>query len=212
MIKSLVLGVTLVVLAVTAILVRRHWLSTVELTPVNMPISMSVGHLNTGDFKIDVNYLYQIEMHFYSEHYPDPVLDCLVGMPSTANKCEETPSLVEVKWVLTNDGNVLKQGVTHEGSGYWADGLVRTLGNFKGEAGHRYRLDLDVVKDGSRLATANPRLIIHPYREFTNDWRATYYFVEPLALVCVGLGLLLIVCSFLLHRARLQESSSKSVR
>jgi|SRR5579859_1873845 len=202
-----IIGLLLIVLASIAIGIRRHWLTTIKLTPVDMPVSMAIGHISTGDFKIDINYSYKMALDFDRDSYPDQTLACLTGIETHHEECAGMPSLVDVRWVVTSDGKVVEEGTTDDqGGGYWGDHLGRELGLFNARAGQHYKVDLEFLQDGSRLAAAHPRLIIFPGPEFGGELGATYLYVELLAVICAGVGALLILVSFLLHKARVQEA------
>ena len=80
--------------------------------------------------------------------------------------------------------------------------MSRDIGQFHGEYGRNYTLDVNVLKDGSRLAACNPRLVVAVASEWTKGilfWRVTSNLVTTL-LWLVGVPLLLI--SFLPHRKK----------
>ncbi|SRR5712692_2618599 len=200
-------GLLLIALAAIAIGIRRHWLTTIKVTPVDMPVSMSVGHASTGDFRIDINYSYKMALDFDRDSYPDQTLACLTGIETHDEECVGMPSLVDVRWVVTSEGKVIEEGTTDGRSGgYWGDHLGRELGLFNARAGQHYKVDLEFLKDGSRLAVAHPRLIIFPGPEFGGEIGATYLYVELLAYLFGLLGAVMVVSAFFLHRAEKQEA------
>jgi len=146
------------------------WLITRTERPVNIPISMTVGHVRTREFKLNMNALYTIEVEV-QKTIPFDTLNCLLGtsmapMSTDLQDCPNVPSVVKASWILTSDGRVVAQGSSDDyRSGAWMnDSISRELGNFQSRRGQRYVLDVNVLANGSSLAPGNPRLKVevHP--------------------------------------------------
>jgi hypothetical protein len=181
MFKRGIIGLALLAVAATAIIARQHWLAHIRSTPFEMVIPMSVGHSSTGNFKVDISYVYLIEIHF---HQPNPVVDCLVGVETNIQRCDGYTSVLQVKWELYDDQTrIVKDGMVHGPGGYLSnDGGFRTLGSFDGQTGRAYRLQLENLKDASALARTNPTLVVHPHRE-------VLYRLGGILLFCRAIGL-----------------------
>ena len=120
------------------------WAATRIWVPLQMPISLSQGHIQTAEFKINLEGTYELYIEF------QPVFDdgsgagvhCPSPLPRTA-------------WSLSKGGQVVKNGNGggHEGMG----------GFFYAGAG-RYTLDFDVRDNGTCLNAGSPRLVIAAFR------------------------------------------------
>ena len=84
------------------------WLTTRTERPVNIPISMDIGHTRTPEFKLNMNAPYMIEIEVQKEKIPFDTLNCLLGtamapMSTNLRECPDRPSVVKASWVLTSD-------------------------------------------------------------------------------------------------------------
>jgi hypothetical protein len=135
------------------------WSSTRTWRLVDKPISLSQSsHFSTGEFASNLDAEFEIDIDSENK-IPSDDLRCLLGSRSTCSSA----SVVRVRWSLYSDGTVL-QGTSDDTVGHGAFGpsgqASRTIGYFKVLKGRRYKLDCDVLADGSRLAVTNPRLRI----------------------------------------------------
>ncbi len=182
------------------------WLATRTERPVNIPISMAVGHVRTREFKLNMSAPYTIEVEVQKK-IPFDTLNCLLGMTmaprSTAlQECPDRPSVVKASWVLASDGHVVAHGSSDDyRSGAWANGSIsRELGHFQGQSGRRYVLDVDVLADGSSLTPGNPRLKVEVHPEVYEGnmvWSAILFLAMG---VMVLVGAILLVVSFIKNR------------
>jgi len=169
-----------------------------------MPISLSQGnHFSTNEFSTNLSGEYKIEIAAKEkDKTPLKTLGCLLdnGMRSTC----QVPSVVRLRWILSADGNIL-QGTSDDTNGYGGESeaageAFRTIGFFKAEKGRHYRLDFDVLADGSTLAAANPRLRVSALE---SSYESGLVLNGLLRLACgiIGfIGAVLLVVSALKHR------------
>jgi RHS repeat-associated protein len=146
---------------------RSVWSMTRSSVPVDMPISLSPHQVRIPDLKSNLEALYIIEIEVEKKTIPFETLNCLLGVEHTGpEKCSNTPSVVNVSWVLSSQGVPVTQGSSADTSaGDWGTNTIaRQLGSFRADKARRYTLDLNVLTDGSRLASGNPRLkiAVHP--------------------------------------------------
>jgi hypothetical protein len=133
--------------------------------PLDIPVTLSIGHIRTPDFRTNVAIPYDIDIAFDSG-IPLDELDCLVGMNlESVHPCTNQPSVLNVNWTLMSDGQNLASGSSTETvrAGYSYHKTARHIGRFRAESGRTYRLDLDVLQDATRLVGANPRLEVEPF-------------------------------------------------
>lgn len=175
----------------------------------DVPISLSKGsHYSTGLVKVNMSALYSI---YITTDGPKGIasdrpteaekqLACQVGLndPKT-NPCPNPP-IWKVHWALSSDGRTV-QGDSDQTIGQgWINpttGIDREIGNFRTEAGRRYKFDLDVLFDNPDPRIVNPRLMVG-----VSDFHAesSMVFSGLLKLICLpiaAVGTLTIVGSLL---------------
>lgn len=134
--------------------------------PVDIPVSMSPGHIRTPEFRTSLG-PYMVEIAADQNKIPPDTLFCLLGYTQLDSQCPNTPSVVEASWVLSSDGAVVASGSSKGddsgGGSVMDDGIARSIGTFHGENGRRYVLDVDILADGSKLASGNPRLQVQEF-------------------------------------------------
>jgi hypothetical protein len=190
------------------------WLSTRTERPVDIPISMAVGHVRTREFKINLEAPFTIQIEVQKK-IPFDTLNCLLGtamgrMTTDLRECPDRPSVVKANWVLTSNGHPVAQGSSDDyRSGAWMnDSISRELGHFGSQSGRRYVLDVNILADGSSLAPGNPRLKVevHPDVYEGNIISSAILFLAMGLVVLIGVIVLLV--SFVKNRRRHSSPSS----
>jgi hypothetical protein len=161
----------------------------VRLVPADVAVSSASAR--TNEFKIDVSYQYIVELRFQSSH-PDPVVECLLDMRTYSSPCANRESVLQFKWQLYGENRLLKEGAVNRPSCFESGEFHCVVGSFEGTKGQLYIAQIQVGKQSALLHWTNPRLVIVPQREFSDDWGATYFFVEPLAVASAAAGVWLI--------------------
>ena len=195
------MGVIFLVVGIGAYGTWVLWLTTRTLRPVNIPVSMAIGHVRTREFKLNLSAPYTIQIEV-QKTIPFDTLNCLLGMAmprssSTAlGECPDRPSVVKASWVLTSDGQTVARGSSDDDrlGGWMNDSISRELGSFQGQRGRGYVLDVSVLADGSALDLGKPRLTV--------DVAATLYeayavwgwilFLAMAFLVVIGITLMIV--------------------
>ncbi len=195
------IGLALIAAGLLPLVCWTVWFHTRTWCPVDMPVSLSQGsHFSTGEFAVNLNAQYAIDINAKGR-IPVDDLGCLLGndMSSTC----PASSLIRVRWVLSSNG-VVAQGTSDDSKGggaSYSDGeAFRTIGVFQGEKGRHYKLDIDVLADGSNLELANPRVSV---RVFDTKYESGLVLSGLLRLVCLIFGLVgaaLLVTSLLAQR------------
>jgi len=181
------IALALIVIAVVPLAGWTAWFHTRTWCPVDMPLSLAQGsRFSTGDFGVNLTGQYAIDINAKGK-IPVDDLGCLLGN-GMRTTCPAS-SLVRVHWALSSDG-IVAQGTSDDSKGggatYSTGEAFRTIGYFKGEKGRRYKLDIDVLADGSGLAVANPRLSINVS---DTKYESGLVLSGLLRLVCVIIGL-----------------------
>jgi hypothetical protein len=136
------------------------WEYTRVTHPVNIPVSLAVGHVRTPVFKV-VKDRYII-LIVTKKRLPFGEMCCKVGIstdPREKDVCNADP-LIEAKWTVWNDQHIVAKGESKgfEGGFFSNTDMGRYLGDFYGEAGKKYFLDVEFTKDGTALAVTDPHL------------------------------------------------------
>jgi hypothetical protein len=131
---------------------------------INMPVSLAAGTVRTPEFVVrNKYYVIDIDAKWL---LPDDELRCRMGfvISPSDNHCKLEP-LLETKWRVLDGDRVVAEGfdkgrTTH----FEADNhaLTRNIGGFRGEANHRYSVELIFMKDASVLNVTQPRLTVEP--------------------------------------------------
>jgi len=148
------------------------WVATRVKSPIDMPVSMSVGHVRTSDFRVNLETLYLIEIEAETKAFPPDTLYCLLGYkitPKIELACNTMPSIVKCSWVLRSDRQIVAQGSTEDDNGDGGavtdSGIARVIGTFASEKNRHYILDVDVLANGTRLDPGHPRLKVVAFPE-----------------------------------------------
>jgi hypothetical protein len=193
-------GIALIVIAVTVI---GTWmvlpLQAPTNKPIDMPITMSVGHVRTPEFKVNISRLYTIEI-VAKKTIPFETLTCLLGMPLESGKCDR-PSVIEAAWTLTSGGRTVEQGASDgDTGGGWSDNdIAREIGSFRSENGRTYLVDVDFLTDASALSATDPHLKVEVSTDYYegNMWMG--FYLIRLCMTLALTGLLLIAASAARH-------------
>jgi hypothetical protein len=196
------IGLVMIGMSLVTLACWTAWFRTRTWSPVEMPVSLLQGsRFSTNEFSINLNAEYRIEIDAKNK-IPLETLGCLLGngMRSTC----AVPSVVGLHWVLSTDGTV-RQGTSDDTKGYGgeseSDGeAFRTIGFFKGQKGRLYKLDFDVLADGSSLAITNPQLRVSA---LNSSFESALVLGGLLRLICMIIGLVgvvLLVASVLSQR------------
>ena len=196
-------GVALIGVGLVPLACWTVWSLTRTWRPVDMPVSLSQGsHFSTGEFASNLDAEFELDIDSENK-IPSDDLRCLLGSRSTCSSA----SVVRVRWSLYSDGTVL-QGTSDDTVGQGAFGpsgqASRTIGYFKARKGGRYKVDCEVLADGSKLAVTNPRLRI---RVADTSYESNVVIGGLLRLFCgviCLIGVVFLIGSSLVRRHRLR--------
>jgi hypothetical protein len=130
-------GAFLVLAALAGFAGIRHWIATRTIVAVDRPVSLGLGHVRTGPFRINLSEYYRIDVD----------TDCT---PPYLGSCAEYPML-ETRWILRRGGRVA-------GAGQWGPST------FESQPGV-YDLDVEILRDASLLNAVHPRLRVSAYTD-----------------------------------------------
>jgi len=127
-----------------------------------MPISLAAGHVTTPEFKV-IKDRYII-LVVAKKRLPFDVLCCMMGLnqePLSRYNCHQEP-LVQANWTVSSDHHTVAQGTSRDvrGGFFGNKDVGRYLGDFYGESGKKYTLDVDFTEDATALAVTDPHLSV----------------------------------------------------
>jgi hypothetical protein len=194
-------GIALIVLGFGTFGFWTWWKNTRTFVPVDAPISLTAGQTVTKDFQLnfDGSYLVEIEA---DKSLPSTTLRCLMGVPTDATQCNETPSALDVNWIVSSRSQPIKSGASNDlpRASTETIALTRILGEFQGESGQSYKLQITSAADGTPLATAHPRVKVAVASIAYTDLQSAGVLVFSLAFICVFFGFIFLAVA--LHAMR----------
>lgn len=161
------IGIALVLTGPALLGIATRWLAPRPQVALEMPISLSAGHVMTGNFAVNPDTLYYIDVE--------------LDKPSPIRSGCEPRSVLNTRWVLSSEKEA------QQGESPWEDtGL--TIADLYGEK-TPYSFDVEILPGASCLNARNPRLKVqtHPY---PSD---LYVALTWLSILPVGVGLALLI-------------------
>jgi hypothetical protein len=130
----------------------------------DVPISLSQGtHYSTGELPVNLNARYGI-LIYMENNIPSEKLQCTTPGISEMSQLCKTPYALSIRWTVFGAGKTVQgnSDKTVEFSGFpGTQGTDSYIGEFRGQRGQHYRLDIDVLSDTGSLNVTNPRLSVH---------------------------------------------------
>ncbi|MGB9434603.1 MAG: hypothetical protein WBQ89_20330 [Candidatus Acidiferrum sp.] len=161
------IAITLILVGAALMGSAIHWLAPHPHVALEMPVSLSPGHLITGNFSVNPGTLYY--------------LDVELGKRSPIRSHCEPRSVVSTRWVLSSDA------IAQQGSSPWEDtGL--TIAVLYSEK-TRYSFDVEILPGASCLNALNPRLKVQTHPSSSD----LYVALTWLSIVPIGIGLVLLM-------------------
>jgi hypothetical protein len=193
------LGVALILSGLSSYVGNVAWYRTRTWYPLDVPIVLTVGHVGTPEFTVNLRESFEIQLDV-DRQVPKLLMDNVLGTGDLLSSKPDEVRGFKLAWTLSSDGKVVKHEISDgHNQGYWGSRTGRLLGFFRAEKGKRYRVDVDVLEDGSQLAAYHPRLKVC-VDLFTLDGYAMGEGITELALLAVaGFGAALLVSAMILH-------------
>ena len=193
-------GIGLIVLGIGVFVAWKLWMNSRSQVPVNVPFSLKLGETIEKEFRLNLDGLYLIEIVVAQKDAEKGAqkemrledLRCLMGVGGA--QCAGIAPAIGANWVLFRDSQEVRHGdslrsysePTEQGN------VVRVIGDFPGEAGHEYRLQVSVTTDGSGLQAANPRLRVAVSSLIQTDFQSANILAFSVSFICVFFGAILL--------------------
>lgn len=196
-------GLPLVALGLCVLAAWSLWTKTRNLRPVDVPVSLPEGNTVSQDFKLNLDGLYLIEISADKNISPDKAR-CLLGIAIDTTRCDGVVPAIAVNWSLFRDGQEIRRGTSAEPHSAPVDNLniVRVIGEFPGQAGQQYRLQVTNVVDGRSLDPAHPRLRVAISSLMRTDFQSAGVLVFSISFICAMFGTILLAIAFFTRRTQ----------
>ena len=185
-------GIGLIVLGIGVFVGWKLWMNTRSQVPVNVPVSLKVGETIEKEFRSNLDGLYLVEIVVAQKDGRRGALRCWMGVGGA--QCAGVAPVIGANWVLFRDGQEVRRGNSLEPHSEPAEpgNVVRVIGEFPGEAGHEYRLEVSVTTDGSALQAADPRLRVAVSSIIQADFQSANILAFSVSFICVFFGAILL--------------------
>lgn len=167
------LSVALIVFGGALLFFAIRWLSPHPHVALDMPVSLSPGHITTGYFRVDPDTLYYIDVELRE--------------PTAHAQANCDPhSVLGTQWTLLRNGQVEERG-----SSPWEDSGL-TLAAILGDSGS-YAFDATIFQGAECLNARNPRLKVRTHVHVGDLYSALSW----LSIWSFATGLVLLMCPWI---------------
>jgi hypothetical protein len=204
------IGLALVAFGIGIFAAWNLWTKTRNLVPVDVSVAMGAGTTLISDFKLNFDGLYLIEIEA-EKSVPRDTLGCLMAVQADAARCKDIPPAIGAAWILSSNGQETTRGSSLEmhSAPVQSDKVARVIGEFQGEAGQAYKLQVTFTTDGRSLGAAHPRLKVGVSGIANTDIQAASVLVFSATFICILFGVALLSIAFFARRGPGLAGSSR---
>ena len=177
------IAVVLIVLGLGLPAAYQHWIDTRTFVVLDIPVSLSPGHIKTADFRVNLTGWYQIGIDGDEQFFYEP--SCRLGA---------FDPLLKTRSTVYRDGRVLDT----------FNGADRFLGHFYAEKRNRYSMDIQVLTDAGCLNNGHPRILIWTPSAYYQLLYGRLLMVSIVLALC-GLGILAFSITTLLDKQTIAQ-------
>ena len=191
-------GLSLVLLGFGVFAAWKAWTATRKETPLDVPIALRSGESIAKAVRLNLDGLYRIEIAADSG-LPGSKVPCLMGVSANSSECAGTAPVISADWVLSCDGCEMRRGSSKDPHMQPADErrAVRVIGEFPGESGRTYQLQVSINGDGEKLDHSHPRLRVAVSSLARTDFQSASVLVFSVSFICVMFGVILLGISLI---------------
>jgi hypothetical protein len=147
-----------------------YWVNTRTLIPLDVPVSLAPGHIRTGDFKINVEAYFSVQIRFFC---------------GSASECRYASNLRTRQLTSIDAPPISAPGVPAGTNGGVTQGTY--LGSFTGKPG-QYNLDIEVLSATQEFDHCQPRLLIEASPYDFSHWDSILSVCFSFCVFCELLG------------------------
>lgn len=186
---TVLVGIFALFLGILVYVPVYYWVNTRTLTPVDVPVSFASSHIRTGDFRINVESYFSVQIRF-------PY--------SGGSECRYADSLRTRQLTSIGGQAISAPGVPAGANGGVTNGTY--LGSFRGKPGH-YNLDIEVLSRTQEFDRCQPRLLIEASPYDFNQWDAILSAAFSFCVFCelLGVTILLVFATTRFRAGSLEE-------
>jgi hypothetical protein len=150
------------------------WAATRKLVPLDLPVSLSRGHIRTEPFSINLRSGYNL-VFALAQAAALYNLECQNG-----EQCHKSLAMLQTHWVLSSDGKEVASGAAEGTNATSGDQAVLSwpIGLF-GSSSRQFRIDADILSDTGALNQGDPRLVVQVDRN-GDDWFSELSQIVPI--------------------------------
>ena len=164
------------------------WYRTRTWSVVAKPLDLRVGSVSTQEFKVNINENFLVLLEV-DRDVPPYIAEGVLGVTALISKKRDKSPGFKLRWAVSENSNVIKDGLSNGvGEGYWSAKTGRILGFFPAKSGHKYRINLDVLEDGTGLAPYHPTLKVQVDIFTLDGYAMGEGFSELAGLIVAGIG------------------------
>lgn len=175
---------------------------------MSTPLALGVGETTSAQFAPNFDALYLIEIQAGNSRSSDEESRCFLRTETDSSRCRST---LVANWVLSSSGRELRRGSSADPRAI-ADPFQsgsRVLGEFQGNAGHDYSLQVSFTSDATALAVMRPRLKVMVASIAYTDIQSASVLVFSIAFICVLFGGILLGLGFYSRSWGLRDTGHK---
>jgi hypothetical protein len=168
------------------------WCRTRTWHVINKPLELRAGSVSTEEFTVNINENFMLLLEV-DRDVPPGIAQNVLGTGELVSKNRSEPHGFKMRWAVMKDGKSIKGGLSDgNGEGYWSSRIGRVLGFFPAEKGEKYRIDLNVLEDGSALDPYHPTLKVQVDLFTLDGYAMGEGFSELAGMIVAGIGGLLL--------------------
>jgi hypothetical protein len=193
-----IVGLALNAAAIATRSYAEPWFQPGRTVAIHQPISLVSGHISST-FVAGYAATYRVGIDFEApEELPFKKPNCIPAPYFPPDDCSGIPSNLNISWVLSSGEQIIQRGSASPTIWNRSGSTFLAFVNPHLESGRVYKLEVDILNDGSQFTSARPRLSVHVHQPEFGESLGMTAMLTRLGYGTVGLvGLGLLIAAFL---------------